>query len=120
MGKVRQLDRRRKYALVYGDEVENPERPRKYYQDGVHFDGAGYCIEDGPRPDEKKADKDSPTVAARDDSKAERIKELEELHVSKLKSLAQELHDETGAELPEMEGAGLKARLVSYIANNTE
>jgi hypothetical protein len=117
----RKLDRDRYYAMVYGDETENPKRPRKFFQDGIYFDGAGVAIEGSAPPKHTPAPSATPVEAVETDSpNVETLKELNGLHISKLKKLAVAVNEATGAELPEMSGTGLKARLVRYITDNSE
>jgi hypothetical protein len=132
----RTLDRDRYHGLVYGD----PEA--KFYQDGLFFKGNGEAIA-GQEADVPQAAVDAAAARAQqlvdapkpqtvgavdpDEAKkkakkalAKRKKALEELHVSKLKKAAIALNEQTGIELPAMKGAGLKKRLVKYIAVNTD
>jgi len=122
---VKRLDRNRRYSQVYGDEAENPTRPRKFYQDGMYFDGAGVAIEGSqvpkhtPPPSAADEPDDEAPVGVDTPDNSEAIKMLKGLSVPKLKALAEQVHEATGKKLPEG-GAGVKNRLIGYIIANSE
>lgn len=117
----RKLDENRYYAHVYGDEKENPQRPRKFYQDGLYFDGAMVAIEGSAPPKHEPPPSVAPVeTVATDSPNVDVLNELKNMHVSKLKKLAEAVNEATGAALPVMTGAGVKARLVKYIADHSE
>lgn len=117
---VRKLDRNRKYGITYGDEAANPERPRKFYQDGMYFDGAGIAIEGSEiKVATLPPTNDPAEVVEIDDTVSDNIKVLKDLPIPKLKQMAEALSEATGLDLPEY-GKGVKARLVKYIAENAE
>ena len=113
MGSKATLDRNRYHATVYGDPVA------KYYQDGNFFKGNGELISsaDADIPDVPQESVDKAKAGT---AKKQRAAKLKTLHVSRLKQIATELRAQSGAELPDMAGAGLKGRLVEYIAANTK
>jgi len=109
------LDRNRYYAIVYGDPVA------KFYQDKIFYKGDGTPV-DAKQP-AKPAPKVEPTTQvvdqpSVDNAQQARIDKLNGMHISQLKKIAEQVADSTGTELP-AGGAGAKARLVAYIANNT-
>ena len=111
---MRKLDRGRYYAVVYGDPK------KKYMQDGMFFDGAGIAVDGAVEPKEEPVPANEPVVVVEvDDSKVQRIKELQAMTVPALKKLAKKVSDATGTDLPEF-GTGVQARLVAYIAEHTE
>lgn len=111
---VRKLDRGRYYATVYGDPK------RKFMQDGMFFDGMGVAVDaSGVEQSKPEPTNDPVEVVERDDSEAERLKELNAMSVPALKKLAKKVSEATDTELPEG-GTGAKARLVKYIAKHTE
>jgi hypothetical protein len=111
---VRKLDRGRYYALVYGDPK------RKFMQDGMFFDGIGVALDaSGVEQAQPEPTNDDVAVVERDDSEAKRLKELNDMSVPALKTLAKKVSKATDTKLPEG-GTGAKARLVTYIAKHTE
>jgi hypothetical protein len=116
------FDIKRKHGTVYGDEVENPKRPRKYWQGGVYFDAEGFPV-DQPRP--AKASEPVPAaepvkvVELKEKPGTDALEALQKMTVPALKKLAAAVHEASGAELPE-NGTGVKARLIAYIAENTD
>ncbi len=128
------LNKKRKFGTVFGDEADNPERPRKFMQDRRYFDAKGYPT-DEPVPKESLLGQSAPVVQSgtetEDDGKAvvverkeegneEIILQLKDKSVFELKKLAIRVNEATEAELPVMEGKGVKARLVTYIAEHAE
>ncbi len=128
------LNLKRKHGTVFGDEQENPERPRKFMQDLRYFDAKGYPT-DEPVPKESLLDQGAPVIQpeteTEDDGRVvvverkekgneEIILQLKDKSVFELKTLAIRVNKATDAELPVMEGKGVKARLVAYIAEHAE
>lgn len=129
------LNKKRNFGTVFGDEQENPERPRRFMQDKRYFDARGYPT-DEPLPKEaldqigpetqpetqpETEEDDSVAVVERKDvGNEEIILQLKDKSVFELKTLAIRVNKATEAELPVMEGKGVKARLVAYIAENAE
>ena len=109
---VRKLDRDRYYAVVYGDPK------RAFYQDGIFFSADGAAVDGKDGPVEKVTSEDPPVVVEQAKKAAPKI-DLNGMHITKLKRLAEQVNAQTGEPLPEG-GAGAKARLVKYILDNTE
>lgn len=118
---VKKLDRNRYFALVYGDEAENPKRPRKFMQDGMFFDGSGVAIDASSTPPPAPIPVEEPVVVVEQvvDNSAI-LAQLNGMTVNVLRKLAQSVFETTDAELPVLNGPGVKARMVKYIADNTE
>jgi hypothetical protein len=118
---VKKLDRDRYAAIVYGDEAENPDNPAKFLQDGIFFNGMGIAINSSAPPPAKPVATNEPVevVELKDPEQAETLKMLNGKTVPALKKLAEVVNENTGVELPAF-GTGVKARLVKYIADNTE
>ena len=112
---ILKLDRDRYYAVVYGDPI------KKTYQDGVFFNGEGNAIDGSQvkKPAPVAVNEPVQVVEQKDEGNAAKIKELKALSAAKLKKLAKQVNEATGAELPKMNGTGVMARLVKYIADNT-
>lgn len=106
------FDRSRKHGVVFGHETE------KFYQDGCFFDGVGNFVRSasGKAPVEPETEP-APLVEA-SNAKADKIATLSKMTVPALKKMASDVHDITGVELPKG-GTGAKARLVTYLAENT-
>ena len=117
---VRKLDRDRKYGTVYGDEENHPKRPKKFYQDGMYFDGAGVAIEGSEIEQPKPTPVSDPPQVIDTPSSSDIILRLNAMSVPKLKKTAKAVNEATGEELPQMSGTGVKARLVAYIAEHAE
>jgi len=115
------LDRNRRYGIVYGDESENPQRPRKYYQDGMYFDGAMVAIEGSAQPKHVPPPSNTPVAVAEEKSTINKdiFKQLDAMSVPALKKIGAKVEKATGIEQPDG-GTGVKARLVAYIAENAE
>jgi hypothetical protein len=116
---VRRLDTSRYRAIVYGDETNNPERPKKFLQDGIFFDGAGVAI------DGTEVKPPAPAMGTEDPIKVveqpnDRAKLLVGYSLLKLRSMAKEVSEASGVKLPAMSGAGVTKRLIKYITDNTE
>ena len=89
-------------------------------QDGMFFDGMGVAVNaSGVKQAKPEPTNDPVEVVERDDSEAERLKELNAMSVPALKKLAKKVSKATDTELPKG-GTGAKARLVKYIAKHTE
>ena len=118
------LDKSRKFGTVFGDEIENPKRPRKYWQDKMYFDARGYPIDEPPTT--KTAEEPTPAkepvqvVELKDDTDTELVKELRGKSAMALRKIATAVHEASGVELPAMKGTGVVARLVAYITENTD
>lgn len=118
------LDKSRKFGTVFGDEVKNPDRPRKYMQDLRYFDSRGYPI-DEPPPTEA-AEQPTPAkepvkvVELKKSVDTELVVELKGKSATALRKIATRVHENSGAELPAMSGPGVVARLVAYITENTD
>jgi len=111
---VRKLDRGRYFAVVYGDPV------KKTMQDGMFFNGEGVAVDaSATTKAEPTPTNEEVAVVERDDSEANRMKELSAMTVPALKKLGEKVSKATGFGMPEA-GPGVKARLVAYIAKHTE
>jgi hypothetical protein len=110
------LDRNRKHGIVYGDPVQ------KFYQDGVFFNGLGEAVDTAvkaPRP--PASEPPIPVVESKPDSgRAAMHAKLKDMHIAKLKKLAVKVQDATGVPAPELKGAGVKARVIAYLLDNTD
>lgn len=112
---MRKLDRNRYYAHIYGDDE------RRYYQDGIHFNGAGDAVDSDRKP--APASSEEQVKVVDNDQKladSKRAEKLNELHISKIKEMATKVEEATGVKAPEMSGAGVKKRLIEYIVANTD
>lgn len=111
---MKMLDRNRKYGTVYGDDT------KCFYQDGVFFDGQGRALDAGKEAEERSEPVGEPVqVIDQDDGKAKRIAALKEMHISKVRKLAEQVADTTGVKLPKVSGAGVKNKLIKWIADHT-
>jgi hypothetical protein len=108
------LDRNRYYAIVYGDPVA------KFYQDRKFYRGNGTPV-DSKEP-AKPVAKVEPQAVVVEQAEAQEDKTaaLKDLHISKLKKLALQVAEANGVEPPPLTGKGTKAKLIAYIADNTE
>jgi hypothetical protein len=111
-----ELDRNRYYAIVYGDPI------MKYYQDGTYFKRDGKPINTSKTPSAEKEPHKAVVVEQEPEKKADDADNLrlKAMHIQKLKKLAVKVAEATGVEHPELSGKGLKAKLIAYIADNTE
>lgn len=135
------LNKKRKFGTVFGDEADNPERPRKFMQDGRYFDAKGYPIDEPPpkesilaqivpkstlgdepgnEPDRTEDDDSVVVVERKEEGNAEIILQLKDKSIFELKAMAIRVNKATEAALPVMQGKGVKARLVAYIAEHAE
>lgn len=117
---VQKLDKDRYFAYVYGDEVGNPERPRRFMQDGMYFDGAGIGMDAANTPKPAPVPTNDPvSVVELAEEPSEAVELLNKKSFPALKKIAGKIHAATDLPLPKG-GPGAKARLVKYIAENTE
>ncbi len=131
------LNLKRKHGTVFGDEADNPERPRRYMQDLRYFDAKGYptdepvpkealldqsapVVQPGNEPDQTGTEEPVVVVERKEEGNEEIILQLKDKTVFELKKMAISVNEATDAELPVMKGKGVTARLVAYIAEHAE
>ena len=108
-----QLDRNRYFAQVYGDEN------KKFYQDGIYFDGGGEAISSG-KTAKKQETEASPVTEETKTQDDEAVTKLNDMTYAQLKVVAEKVSEATGTEPERWSGKGVADLLRKYILDNTD
>jgi hypothetical protein len=109
---MKELDRNRKYGVVYGHAVYH------FMQDGVYFDAQGKVVGGKEKASTAKASEDPPQVVENTADNSPRIAKLNKMAIPKLKRLVKTVSEQLGIDAPEG-GKGAKARYVRFLVDNT-
>ena len=110
----KQLDRNRYFAQVYGDDR------RKFYQDGIYFDGGGNAINSGREATPPEPEEESGVTEEAPAQDTEAVDKLNAMNVAQLKKVAKQVAEATGTEPERWTGAGIADVLREYILSHTE